>query len=155
MIIQRVAFAILVLLAIVFGINLFSATARFIEVNQIYDTIDISLADFEYSGPRDDVIITLSVTNPADEAIEIISADLRFSANSHFVGGGGTRPNLTVPAGATEEIVIDANIDDVEYMLQLDQEDEIRWLVLARMRISLDDDLEPIWIEFAFRTVTG
>jgi hypothetical protein len=151
-IVQRLAFGLLALLAIVLGVNLIASSSRFTTAYEVYDQLGLELEQFDYTDPDTPVATTLRVTNPSGQTIDVIAIELRLNAGVHRVGGGETRPEMEFRPQQSETFAIALNISDSRYVEQLGDGD-IDWRVTGRIHVQLDDSIDPIWIPFVVRYI--
>jgi len=149
-IVQRIAFGLLVVFGVMLGFNLVTSSSRFVTAYEVYDQLGLELEQFNYTNPDEQVETTLRVTNPSGQTIEVIAIELRLNAGVHRVGGGETRPGEVFPPQRSASYSIPLNINDSVYVERLGTT-EIDWRVSGRIHVLLNDALEPEWIEFAVR----
>lgn len=154
MIVERIALGLLIAFAALMGVNLLSAADRFTVAQKAYDELTFELEQFEYTNPTEPVRIRLRITNPVDQEIEVIAFELRILANGHSVGGAQVRPGELVPEDSSRSFRIEGSLDDVSFMQDIPPDSTIRWLVIARAQVRVDDALDPVWIDFSFRAET-
>jgi hypothetical protein len=151
----RVALALLGVLAVVFGVNLVSATSRFVSAWDAYDSVRIELADLVYTRPDEPVYATAVITNPSGVSIDIRAIELRLDAGIRRVGGGELRParpataddaaRFTLDPGESQAFVVTLNIDDEDYVERLGTS-EIDWRVSGRVQVKFEKDLDERWV---------
>jgi hypothetical protein len=151
----RAALAVLGILAIVLGINLVSATNRFVTAYDAYDAVRLELVEFDYTSPDEPVRTVVTITNPTGITIDVRAIELRLDAGIRRVGGGETR--VTVPPapedretfrldpGEVQQFEIVLNIDDRTYVRDLGNT-EIDWRVTGRFQVKLDEGIDEEWI---------
>lgn len=152
MMVQRSAFGLLALLAVVLGINLVTASSRFTTAYDVYDQLGLELEHFQYTTPDAPVETTLRVTNPSGQTIDVIAIELRLNAGVHRVGGGELRPRAEFPPQHSAAYSIPININDRDYVQRLGT-DDIDWRVTGRIQVLLDEALDPVWIPFVVRYI--
>lgn len=150
MIVQRTALGLLVLLAVILGINLVTSSSRFTTAYDVYDQLGLELEQFEYTNPDEQIATSLRVTNPSGKTIEVIAIELRLNAGVHRVGGGELRPGVEFPPNHSAAYSIPLNINDSDYVERLGS-DEIDWRVTGRIQVLLDEAIDSIWIPFVVR----
>ena len=151
--IDRVALVILGVIAVVMTVNYVTATSRFLDANRAYDGLTLTLQDFSFTDAASPVVVDIAIENPVDSDVEILAINLTLRAGIQSVGGEGIRVDEVLAQGETRVYRIDARITDQNIVRQLEGE-EIRWLIRGEIQVRLDDDLEPVWIQFSVRTVT-
>jgi hypothetical protein len=152
--IERLAFGLLAVLALLMGINVVGASERFGSATESFDGLTFELDHFEYTGPDQPVLFGVRVINPEPRDVEIIAFTFTMSANGHSVGGGESRP-IEVVAGSSDAVFPQRGIvNDARYMERLDPSEPVDWLVFARVLVNVDDRLDPTWVNFSFRMVT-
>ena len=155
MTIERLAFGLLAVVALVMGFNVLAASERFGRATESFDGLSFELDQFDYVAENQEVNFGVRVGNPNPRDVEISAFTFTMRANDHSLGGGESRPQSQV-AGSSEAVFpLRGVINDVRYMERLDPAEPIEWLVLARVLVSVDERLDPIWINFSFRTVTS
>lgn len=154
MTVERVALALLVLLAGVFGVNLAGGTARFIDSFETYDLLTFSVEEFTYNGPHEPIDVALRVTNPSDQDIDITAVEIAYRTAGRAMGGGAVRPGITLPAGESVVVPFQARISFPTHLEQLGPDAELEWLATGRIRVRLDPDLDTTWVAFRFEAVT-
>lgn len=154
MTIERLAFSLLAVLALLMGINVVGASERFGRATETFDELTFELDHFEYAGPDQPLNFGVRVINPKPRKIEIIAFTFTMSANGHSVGGGQSRPIEIVPGSSDAVFPQRGVLNDARYMEGLDPAEPIDWLVFARVLVRVDDRLDPTWINFSFRMVT-
>jgi hypothetical protein len=150
--IQRVSLALLAILAVALGINLVSASSRFVAAHDTYDRIEMELTAFRYVDPESPVETTFVVRNPTGRSIEVIEIELALNAGIHRVGGGVARPVADVPSGDILSTPIDVIIFDRDYVRRQDGE-PIDWRLRGRLMVRIDPDIDPEWIPFTVRYI--
>lgn len=151
----RIALAILGVLALVFGINLVSATNRFVTAYDAYDAVRLELTEFEYTSPNEPVRTVVTITNPSEITVEVRAIELKLNAGIRRVGGGETRleprapqekrDQFTLGPGEAQQFEVFLNIDDRTYVR--DRADAaIDWRVTGRFMVKLDEDIDEEWI---------
>lgn|GEM_PF-2956895 len=151
----RIALALLGLLAVALGVNLVSATDRFVTAYDAYDSIRLELVEFEYVNPDEPVRTVVTITNPTDLKVEVRAIELRLNAGIRRVGGGETRPErpltpeeearFTLEPGEVQQFDVVLNINDRTYVRDLGDE-EIDWRVTGRFQVLLDESIDEEWI---------
>ncbi len=155
MTVPRIALGILGVLAVVLGINLVSATNRFVTAYDAYDAIRLEMTEFEYVNPDEPVRTVVTITNPTEITVEVRAIELRLNAGIRRVGGGEaqveTRPSqetadmFTLGPGEAQQFEVILNIDDRTYVRGLGDAD-IDWQVTGRFRVKLDEGIDDEWI---------
>ena len=149
------ALAGLGLLALIFGINLVSATSGFVTAYDAYDAVRLELIDLQYTSPDAPVWTVVTIVNPSSTTVEVQAIELRLNAGIRRVGGGELRPvkpltpeeaaTFTLSPGEAQTFTVNLNIDDRTYVR--DRVDEaIDWNVSGRFQVKLDEELDPEWI---------
>jgi hypothetical protein len=151
----RAALAVLGILAIVLGINLVSATNRFVTAYDAYDAVRLELVEFDYTSPDEPVRTVVTITNPTGITIDVRAIELRLDAGIRRVGGGETRVTVPPPPedretfrldpGEVQQFEIVLNIDDRTYVRDLGNT-EIDWRVTGRFQVKLDEGIDEEWI---------
>lgn len=151
----RIALALLGILALVLGINLVSATNRFVTAYDAYDAVRLEMTEFEYTGPDDPVRTVVTITNPTGITVEVRAIELRLNAGIRRVGGGETRietrapqdirDQFTLAPGEAQQFEVILNIDDRTYVRDLGAV-EIDWQVTGRFMVKLDEGIDEEWI---------
>lgn len=151
----RVALALLGVLAIVLGVNLVSATNRFVTAYDAYDAVRLEMIDFEYSSADQPVRTVVTISNPTEITVEIRAIELKLDAGIRRVGGGETRidsrapqdlrDQFTLAPGESQEFEVILNIDDRTYVEDLG-DIEIDWQVTGRFMVKLDEGIDEEWI---------
>jgi hypothetical protein len=153
--IERAALGLLVILALVMGVNAVGTSQRFGQATESFDQLAFELEQFEYVAADEVVTYGVRVINPVSREIEIVAFTFTMSANGHSVGGGQSRPMERL-AGSSDVVFPQRGVvNDVRYMQRLDQSEPIDWLVFGRVLVNVDDRLDPTWINFSFRAVTS
>lgn len=152
--IERISVVILALIAVVMGANYVSATSRFYDANKAYDALALDLVSFTYSGASDPVPVEISIENPSTNSIDILALRLTLRAGLQNVGGGEIYLGEQLASGASQTYLVPARILDQNIMRRL-EEDEIRWLIRGEVQVRIDEDMEPVWIQFSVRTVSS
>jgi hypothetical protein len=147
---QRVAFALLAVLAVVFGANLTTAATRFVRAYNAYDRLELNLTSFRYVMPDQPVETTFRVSNPSGESVELIEVELRISVGVHSVGGGQVRPQVTLAPDGSQEIPVALSINDKDYIMRAGT-DALDWRVSGRVQVQLNPAIDPVWIPFVVR----
>lgn len=155
MTIPRIALALLGMLALVLGINLVSATNRFVTAYDAYDAVRLEMTAFEYTSPDDPVRTVVTIRNPTDITVEVRAIELKLNAGIRRVGGGETRietgaprekrDQFTLGPGEAQEFEVILSIDDRTYVRDLGAV-EIDWRVTGRFMVKLDEDIDEEWI---------
>ena len=155
MIVPRIALGLLLVLAVVLGINLVSATNRFVTAYDAYDAVRLELTEFEYVNPDEPVRTVVTITNPTEITVEVRAIELRLNAGIRRVGGGetriDTRPShemgdvFTLDPGEAQQFDVVLNIDDRTYVRDLG-DGEIDWQVTGRFLVKLDEGIDEEWI---------
>ena len=150
-----VALGILGMLAVVFGINLISATDRFVTAYDAYDAVRLEMTEFEYLNPDEPVRTVVTISNPTGITVEVRAIELRLNAGIRRVGGGETRVNTrpsqemaemyTLDPGESQQFEVLLNIDDRTYIRNLGDV-EIDWQVTGRFMVKLDEGIDEEWI---------
>jgi LEA14-like dessication related protein len=149
---QRIALGLLLVLAVVFGINLISSAGQFSTAYEVYDRLGLELEEFRYVNPDEPVTSVLRVTNPPNKEIEIIAIELRLNAGLRRVGGGETRPEQVLAPNESQSFAVRMAIDDRTYVRDIGLPDEqIDWRVSGRIQVRLAESLDPVWIPFVVR----
>jgi hypothetical protein len=153
--IPRIALGILGVLAVVFGINLISATDRFVTAYDAYDAVRLELTEFEYVNPDEPIRTVVTITNPTEITVGIRAIELKLDAGIRRVGGGETRidsrssqemiDTFTLGPGEAQQFEVILNISDRTYVRDLGDV-EIDWRVTGRFMVKLDKDLGEEWI---------
>lgn len=151
----RIALGLLAVLAVVLGINLVSATDRFVTAYDAYDAVRLELTEFEYVNPDEPVRTVVTITNPTGITVEVRAIELKLNAGIRRVGGGetriGSRPSpemtdtFTLGPGEAQQFEVILNIDDRTYVRDLGDV-EIDWQVTGRFMVKLDKGIEEEWI---------
>jgi hypothetical protein len=150
--IQRVAIGLLALLALVMGVNLVSATSRFVTAYDTYDRIALELTEFTYVDAQQPVETQFVVGNPTRQTVEVIAIELALSAGVHRVGGGELRTQDRLVPGSSKTYTIHLHIFDRDYM-ERNITGDVDWRVRGRIMVQLDPAIEPEWIRFVVRYV--
>ena len=155
MIVPRIALGLLGVLAVVLGINLVSATNRFVTAYDAYDAVRLEMTEFEYISPDEPVRTVVTITNPTEITVEVRAIELRLNAGIRRVGGGETRidsqpsPEMadtyTLGPGEAQQFEVLLNIDDRTYVRDLGSV-EIDWQVTGRFMVKLDEGIDEEWI---------
>jgi len=151
----RVALALLGILALVLGVNLVSATNRFVTAYDAYDAVRLEMTEFEYSSPEEPVRTVVTITNPTDITVEVRAIELKLDAGIRRVGGGETRierldsqdkrDQFSLAPGESQQFEVILNIDDRTYVQALGDV-EIDWEVTGRFMVKLDEGIDEEWI---------
>jgi hypothetical protein len=151
----RIALGLLAVLAVVLGINLVSATDRFVTAYDAYDAVRLELTEFEYVNPDEPVRTVVTITNPTGITVEVRAIELKLNAGIRRVGGGETRidsrptqemiDTYTLAPGETQQFEVILNIDDRTYVRDLGDV-EIDWQVTGRFMVKLDKGIDEEWI---------
>ncbi len=155
MTIPRVAIGLLGVLALIFGINLISATDRFVTAYDAYNAVRLELVEFEYIDPDTPVRTVVEITNPTGITVDVRAIELRLNAGIRRVGGGETRINrlasqdirdqFSLGPGEVQRFEVQLNIDDSTYVRDLGDA-EIDWQVTGRFMVKLDEGIDEEWI---------
>ncbi|HYI16915.1 MAG TPA: hypothetical protein VEX37_16065 [Thermomicrobiales bacterium] len=155
MIFPRIALGLLGVLAVVLGINLVSATNRFVTAYDAYDAIRLEMTEFEYVSPDEPVRTVVTITNPTNITVEVRAIELKLNAGIRRVGGGETRIDTrpsqemadvyTLDPGEAQQFEVILNIDDRTYVRGLGDA-EIDWQVTGRFMVKLDKGIDEEWI---------
>jgi hypothetical protein len=151
-IVQRIALLLLAALALVLGINLISATSRFTNAYETYDTLYLELTSFNYTDPDTPVPTTFTIGNPTRNTIEVIEIELNLNAGIHRVGGGTNRVLDVLEPGETRGYPVELLIFDRDYITRR-IEGEPEWRMRGRVMVSIDPAIEPVWIPFVVRYI--
>lgn len=154
MIVERVALALLVLLAGVFGVNLAAGTARYNDTFKTYDLLTFSVVEFTYNGPNDPIDVALRITNPSDHDVDVLVIEIALRTGGQAIGGGQARPGITVAAGESVVVPFTAQISFPNYLERLGPDPVLEWQATGRIRVRLDPDLETTWVPYRFEAVT-
>ncbi len=151
----RIALGLLAVLAVVLGINLVSATDRFVTAYDAYDAVRLELTEFEYVNPDEPVRTVVTITNPTGITVEVRAIELKLNAGIRRVGGGETRidsrpspqmaDTFTLGPGEAQQFEVVLNIDDRTYVRDLG-DIEIDWQVTGRFMVKLDKGIDEEWI---------
>jgi len=151
----RIALGLLGVLAVVLGINLVSATNRFVTAYDAYDAIRLEMTEFEYVSPDEPVRTVVTITNPTNITVEVRAIELKLNAGIRRVGGGETRIDTrpsqemadvyTLDPGEAQQFEVILNIDDRTYVRGLGDA-EIDWQVTGRFMVKLDKGIDEEWI---------
>jgi sporulation-control protein spo0M len=151
----RIALGLLGVLAVVLGINLVSATNRFVTAYDAYDAVRLEMTEFEYVSPDDPVRTVVTITNPTNITVEVRAIELKLNAGIRRVGGGETRIDTrpsqemadvyTLDPGEAQQFEVILNIDDRTYVRGLGDA-EIDWQVTGRFMVKLDKGIDEEWI---------
>ena len=151
----RIALGLLAVLAVVLGINLVSATDRFVTAYDAYDAVRLELTEFEYVNPDEPVRTVVTITNPTGITVEVRAIELKLNAGIRRVGGGETRidsrptqemaDTFTLGPGEAQQFEVILNIDDRTYVRDLG-DIEIDWQVTGRFMVKLDKGIDEEWI---------
>jgi hypothetical protein len=146
---------LLAVLAVVLGINLVSATDRFVTAYDAYDAVRLELTEFEYVNPNEPIRTVVTITNPTGITVEVRAIELKLDAGIRRVGGGETRidtrptqemtDTYTLGPGEAQQFEVILNIDDRTYVRDLGDV-EIDWQVTGRFMVKLDKGIEEEWI---------
>lgn len=155
MTLSRIALTLLGILALVFGVNLVSATNRFVTAYDAYDAVRLEMTEFEYTSPDEPVRTVVTITNPTDITVEVRAIELRLDAGIRRVGGGESRierlapqdkrDQFTLEPGEAQRFEVILNIDDRTYVRDLG-DIEIDWQVTGRFMVKLDEGIDAEWI---------
>jgi hypothetical protein len=151
----RIALGLLAVLAVVLGINLVSATDRFVTAYDAYDAVRLELTEFEYVNPDEPVRTVVTITNPTGITVEVRAIELKLDAGIRRVGGGETRigprptqemiDTYTLDPGESQQFEVLLHIDDRTYVRDLGDV-EIDWQVTGRFMVKLDEGIDEEWI---------
>jgi hypothetical protein len=151
----RVALAVLGVLALVLGVNLVSATNRFVTAYDAFDAVRLEMTEFEYVSPDEPVRTVVTITNPTAITVEVRAIELKLDAGIRRVGGGETRierlapreeqDRFTLAPGEAQRFEVFLNIDDRTYVRGLGDV-EIDWRVTGRFMVKLDEGIDEEWI---------
>lgn len=150
MTLQRAALGILLVLALLLGVNLAAAANGFLTAFRTYDELALEMPRFVYSGPEEPVRTELVVTNPSDQEVEVTEIELRLDAGVHRVGGGSIRPEQTLAADTSNTFPIDLRIFDIDYV-ERRAGPSPEWRVSGRIQVELNPKIAPVWIDFNVR----
>jgi len=153
-IIERVALALLILMAGAFGLNLATGTARFLDTFETYDQLTFSVEEFTYNGPREPVDVAIRVSNPSEHDIELIAVELTYRTAGRSMGGGETRPTMTLAAGESVVVPVAGNIAFPTHLEGLGPDPELTWVVNGRISVRLNRNLDWEWVAFGFEATT-
>lgn len=155
MTLPRIALGLLGVLALVLGVNLVSATDRFVTAYDAYDKLTLELTDFQYASPDDPVRTVVTITNPTGITVEVRAIELKVNAGIRRVGGGETRivssapqaerDRFTLQPGESQQFEVILNIDDKTYVRDLG-DSAIDWRVTGRFLVKLDEGIDEEWI---------
>lgn len=154
MIVQRLAFATLTLLAIVAAYSLSVASRRFGDAAQTFDGIELELAGFAFERGSQAVTFALQVENPGRNDARVTFIEYAFVVNGVVAGGGDARPGATIPSGESLVFDLQGRINDLSYVERQPADEPLRWLVNARLQVNVDERLDSVFIPFSFRTET-
>ncbi|MDQ3547343.1 MAG: hypothetical protein M3439_00860 [Chloroflexota bacterium] len=151
----RVALALLGVIALILGVNLVSATNRFVTAYDAYDAVRLEMTEFEYSGPDEPVRTVVTITNPTEITVDVRAIELKLNAGIRRVGGGETRierldsqdmrDQFSLAPGEAQQFEVILNIDDRTYVQSLGDV-EIDWQVTGRFMVKLDEGIDEEWI---------
>ncbi|HUG15642.1 MAG TPA: hypothetical protein VMM78_11575 [Thermomicrobiales bacterium] len=150
MIVQRVSVVLLAVLAVALGINLLSASGRFVTAHDTYDRIELELTTFQYVAADAPIETTFVARNPTSRAIEVIEIELGLNVGVHRVGGGVARPRAVVPVGEELATPMRLVIYDIDYVQRRD-DGALDWRLRGRILVRIDPDIDPEWIPFTVR----
>lgn len=154
MIVERVALALLILMAGVFGLNLATGTARFLDTFETYDQLTFSVVEFTYNGARTPVDIAIRVSNPSEHDIELTAIELTYRTAGRSMGGGEIRPNTVLPAGESVVVPFTGSIAFPAHLEELGPDPELTWVVNGRISVRLNPNLDREWVAFGFEAMT-
>lgn len=154
MTLRRAGLAALALAAVFFGANLYAATSGYVTAFDTYDRVQMRLASFDYTSPEQPVAIGFEVGNPTGQTIEITTIEVYIDVGVHRVGGGTINPRQTFAPGQTQTFAIAGDINDPGYIAR-NAGSRVDWGVSGRILVTLHAGVDPVWIPFAGRTVTG
>ncbi len=151
----RVALALLGVIALILGVNLVSATNRFVTAYDAYDAVRLEMTEFEYSGPDEPVRTVVTITTPTEITVDVRAIELKLNAGIRRVGGGETRierldsqdmrDQFSLAPGEAQQFEVILNIDDRTYVQSLGDV-EIDWQVTGRFMVKLDEGIDEEWI---------
>jgi sporulation-control protein spo0M len=152
---SRIALGLLGVLALAFGINLVSATDRFVTAYDAYDKLRLEMTEFHYTSPDEPVQSVVTITNPTGISVDVRAIELKLNAGIHRVGGGETRiissasaserERFTLSPGESQQFDVTLNIDDPTYVRNLGDA-EIDWRVTGRFQVKLGKGIDEEWI---------
>lgn len=155
MTVPRIAMGMLAILAIVLGINIVSATNRFVTAYDAYDAVRLEMVDFQYTNPDEPIQTVVVISNPTGITVEVRAIELRLDAGIRRVGGGETRitrlssqetrEQFSLAPGESQRFEVTINIDDATYVRSLG-DSAIDWQVTGRFMVKLDEGIGEEWI---------
>jgi hypothetical protein len=151
----RIALGLLAVLAVAFGVNLVSATDRFVTAYDAYDALRLELTEFHYTSPDEPIQTVVTITNPTGITVDVHAIELKLNAGIRRVGGGETRiissspadmrERFTLSPGESQQFDVTLNIDDRIYVRDLGDSD-IDWRVTGRYLVKLGKGIDEEWI---------
>jgi hypothetical protein len=150
--VQRIALGLLAIFAMAMGLNLISATSRFVEAFKTYDTLHLALTEFHYTDPSSPIETRFEVGNTSRRTIDVIAIELNLNVGVHRVGGGENRVLDTLAPGQTASYPVLLNIFDRDYVERrvVGTPD---WRVRGRVMVEIDPAIGPVWINFVARYI--
>jgi hypothetical protein len=152
---SRIALGLLGVLAVAFGVNLASATDRFVTAYDAYDKLRLEMTEFHYASPDEPVQVVVTITNPTGITVDVRAIELKLNAGIRRVGGGETRiissspsserDRFTLSPGESQQFDVTLNIDDRTYVRDLG-DTEIDWRVTGRYLVKLGEGIDEEWI---------
>lgn len=151
--IERAAFAVLAVLALLSSYTLYVAASRFGDATDTFDQVEFELVDFTYERGSPEVEFTLSITNGGANDLRVVGFEYSYVVSGVLAGGGDDLDaRTTIESGESEEIVLTGRITDTRYVNELPEDEPIDWLVRGRVLLDVDERLDNTWVGFAFRT---
>lgn len=153
--IDRAAFGVLAVLAILSTYTLGVASMRFGDATETFDGVEFELVDFTFERGLSDVVFTMAVENGGGNPLQINGLEYSYVVNGVLSGGGDDLEiRSTIAPGETVELVLDGRITDTSYVDRQPEDEPLEWLVRGRILINVDERLDSTWVVFAFRTET-
>lgn len=152
--IERISFALLLLLSIPLAYNIVHASNRFGRATEAFDELEYRLGPVEFVDPAGPLQFTIDLVNGSSNRIDVIAVEFTLVADGSLVGGGSQRERTVIEPEGGAAIDLVGRINDQHVLQTALADGEVSWLVQARAQIQVDDDLDPTWQNFSFRTVT-
>jgi hypothetical protein len=146
--VRRAGMSALALVAVFFGINLYSATSGFVTAYDTYDRLELRLTRFAYSSADQPVDIGFEIVNPTAQTVQVATIEVFIDAGVHRVGGGTANPRERFEPGQAETFAIEGDINDSDYVARLNGQ-QITWGVSGRVLVELHPGLDSVWIPFS------
>ncbi|MFW6075660.1 MAG: hypothetical protein ACOC9Y_08695 [Chloroflexota bacterium] len=132
--------------------NLFVIADRFGVAAESYDHLSVDLDALHYVNADEPVEIELRFQNDSPSTIQVRAIEFTMTANGVRVGGDDSRLDVEIDPESHQTLNLEGRITDRNVMERAEEPDGNSWLILGRMLIQVDGDLEPTWISIGFRT---